>query len=213
MLKMKKVLFLCGYACESWIWNEVVEELQDNFTIQNIDWPINKCTQFDSLKDFAVWIDKNIDDNIDYIIGHSMGGLVALHLANMRSHTIQKVILVETFITSPSDFFKNLVTDKTPDELKYRLNTMMSNNKSNYSKKLLKELIDVNVLNLIQNINSKLYVINGDRGCGDTKKIINELNWPNSVKEKVDLHIVHNSCHFPMLENKKELVKILFTIL
>lgn len=213
---MKKGLFLSGYSCESWIWEDVTNKINSECNVRIIDWPIIKSSNFHCLSDFANWVNTEIlpaDVNYDFVVGHSMGGLVALYLAKLNPNKIKKIILIESFITSPSNFFKNLMMKETSQELLLKVSTMLKEQRRFYSDQLSYQLIDLDLTKLIKELKCNVYAIYGDRGVSDSGKVISELNWPSDIKFKVKLNIIHNSCHFPMLENSQELSSILNGIL
>lgn len=213
---MKKGLLLPGYACKSWIWENVKDMIKSECNIKLIDWPTNITSDFHSLENFANWIyKKEIEDTepYDFIIGHSMGGLVALHLAKMKPKKVKNVILVESFITTPSRFFQNLMMKDTSKELVDKTIDMLKEEKNFYSGQLNERLKDLDLSDLIFNIECEISAIYGDRGCNDGKKVLSELQWSRDIQAKIDFNIVHNSCHFPMLENPNETIALIKKVL
>ncbi len=73
-----KGIFLPGYACSSYIWEPIKNKINKNFNGKLIEWPKEKTKKYDSINDFVSWFSKEYlyGDDIDYLVGHSMGGLV-----------------------------------------------------------------------------------------------------------------------------------------
>jgi len=199
-----KGLFLPGYACTSYIWEALEREINNDFNGNIIDWP-TETKRYDTIENFTEWIAKTYmsKDNIDYIVGHSMGGLVALNVAR-RISKIKNIILLESYLHAPSPFFRNIVMDNTSDEIKSKILTMLKKEKENYSEVLKTKLKDVNMVSSLKNINCKVNLIYGDRGINDKNRIKSELDLPVGLISNLHISIINNSCHFPMVENPEE---------
>lgn len=209
---MKKGLLLPGYACKSWIWEAVQNELKTICQLEVLDWPTKLTSDFNSIEDFALWVREtmmNSDKIYDFVIGHSMGGLVALNVAETEVNRIEKIVLVETFITSPGSFFQNLMMEETSPELTEKVTSMLKEEQKYYSEQLIYQLKELDMTDFVMNLNCAVVALHGDRGCNDFAKVLSSLQWCNDLQLKVDMDLVSNSCHFPMLENPKELIDIL----
>lgn len=209
---MKHGLLLPGYACKSWIWEEVQNELKAICELEVFDWPTTLTSDFNSINDFARWVRErmvNSNKTYDFMIGHSMGGLVALNVVKMGTDLIEKTVLVETFITSPRSFFQNLMIEGTSTELVEKVSCMMKEEQKYYSEQLKYQLRELDLTDLVTNLNCEVVALHGDRGCNDYATVLSNLRWCNDLQLKVNMDIISNSCHFPMLENPKELINIL----
>jgi pimeloyl-ACP methyl ester carboxylesterase len=149
----------------------------------------------------------------DFIAGHSMGGLVALHLAATQNINLKNIILVESYITSPCEFFQNLVMENTDGNIKDRIMNMLKEESRYYSADLRKQLQNLDLTDLIPRVKSKITLLYGDRGFNNKDRIIKELCLPDATISKINIKSISNSCHFPMLENGSELTAILKSIL
>jgi hypothetical protein len=70
-----------GYACTSQIWEPIFDEL-GFYDLTLVDWPVEQTPGFHHLDDFAGWLGAAYwPGEYDFLIGHSMSGLVALRLA------------------------------------------------------------------------------------------------------------------------------------
>jgi len=209
---MKKGLLLCGYACKPWIWDGVKDRLEKEYDIDIIEWPNELIGTFNKVEDFAEWTINNysvVNTKIDFIVGHSMGGVIALYIAASKKVKVNKVVLVESFIRSPDKFFQNLVYDEANKDLILKITDMIKNEAQYYSSEIGNELSCLNVAELAYNLDCDIYAIYGDRGCGNKERVISELAFNQEVNRKVEVDIISNSCHFPMLENENEVVEYL----
>ncbi|QTL97833.1 hypothetical protein GM661_07445 [Iocasia frigidifontis] len=132
-----------------------------------------------------------------------MGGLVALNVARKRSE-IKNIILLESYLNTPSPFFRNIVMDNTSDEIKGKILNMLNNEKNNYSEVLKNKLRDLNMISSLKDINCKVNLIYGNRGINNKNKIISELDLPDDLISRQNINIISDSCHFPMVENPEE---------
>ena len=62
-------LFLCGYGCKPWIWEDIKKALQEHgHHIQLVEWPKDLITQFHDLTDYANWVNAHYEvSQFDYI--------------------------------------------------------------------------------------------------------------------------------------------------
>ena len=209
-----KGIFLPGYACSSYIWEPIKNKINKNFNGKLIDWPKEKTKKYDSINDFVSWVNKEYlyGDNIDYLVGHSMGGLVSLNIAE-KTDKIKKVILIESYLYTPSHFFRNIVMGNTSEIIKNNILNMLEKEKDNYSETLKNKLRDINMMSLINKVKCDINLIYGDRGINDKNKIISELKLAPKMLSKLNIRIVKNTCHFPMIENPEETTVILSELL
>lgn len=211
---MKRGIFLSGYGCEPWIWDRVKEKLGDDYVIDIIEWPKELIGTFNKVQDFADWTISRyskLDISLDFIVGHSMGGIIALYIASSKKVQVNKVVLMESFITSPGKFFQNLTYDNK--SLNLKITEMIKNEVQYYAPEINSELRCLDVTKLIYNSKCNIYGIYGDRGCGNKEKVVSELFYSKDVEKRVKIDIIRGSCHFPMLENEKEVVDYLKHIL
>lgn len=193
------LIFLPGFACQPWIWDEVAEALQRPF--QAIAWPDG-----DTVQQLTEAILPTLPADA-IVIGHSMGGLVGLELLNR--HLIRKLVMVESFVTPPPPFFQNLMLPDHP--LLPRVQEMLKQEKLRYPATLAESLKQVDSLQLAQSLQGRIVAIYGDRGSGDPENVRKQLGWPESLA--IPVQVIPNTCHFPMLENSQSLKSALGAIL
>lgn len=210
-------LFLCGYGCRAWIWEKVKKNFcntKDN--IKFVEWPAELTSSFNNLSDFSTWVKDNFIneyEKYDFIIGHSMGGIVALMLSTMEKVDVKQIVLVESYLTSVPKFFQNILMEDSNYVLKEKVMRMLKQECKNYSYKLGNKIKNLDSTSLIEKSQSKIHCIYGDRGSKRKEIVLNELELAADIKKHINIEIVSNSCHFPMLENSEEMVKVLNNIL
>jgi pimeloyl-ACP methyl ester carboxylesterase len=208
---MKKTgLALPGYACTAQIWKEIGSRLAPGIELTPVNWPGSLTPRFERIDDFASWLcDEYPISQYDFIIGHSLGGLVAVKAMAELNRSDQTIILLESFLTPPGPFFQNLLMPKTPLTLEAEVKQMLKDEREFYSARLQNDLKQVNLCNPALFKVEKVYALYGDRGCGDAERVKQELSWPGWMKARIPVGIVGNSSHFPMLENPQETTQAL----
>lgn len=205
-----RVLFLPGYACTSRIWQPVVDELGQQFEPVLVDWPTHQTPSFHALEDFAGWLaHKHPFGQYAAVVGHSMGGLVAIH--RLAQHPVRgiRLILVESFLHPPGPFFRNLLLPGAEPRLIQQVTEMLGTQRAFYSPTLAHALREVDLPASQLPAGQDISAIYGDRGSGRPEQVIRELNWPGSLSERIPVSVVSLACHFPMLENPSETVSLL----
>lgn len=187
------LLFLPGFACRPWIWDELATSL--GFPYQAIAWP-----EGDTVQQLTERILPELRSST-LAIGHSMGGLVGLEL--LERGIIERLVLVETFITPPPPFFRNLLLEGSPWESKVQ--EMLFEEKKRYPMSLAESLRVVDSLALAERHFDRITAVYGDRG--KPARVETELGWPDGLG--IPVRAIPHSCHFPMLENPEELARVL----
>lgn len=203
-----KGLFLPGYACTSQIWQLIRDELSSFCELTCIDWPTQTTADFHDIDDFAHWLCDSIEiEQYDFIVGHSLGGLVALRLTEIAKSIDPTIILVESFLAPPTSFFQNLLLNMKDSAQAQPIIQMLGQEKIHYSPVLGERLRDVDIRAWAIKRGKKFYAFYGDRGSGDSEKVLHELNWPESLSDLAEVTIIPNACHFPMIENSGAVLK------
>ncbi len=209
---MLKGLFLPGYACTTQIWQPVYEKIKEICEAGLVDWPAEVTPGFDGLDDFADWLYETYwPEEYDFIAGHSLGGLVALQLLASSRVTVPRVILVETFLLPPGPFFRNLVLHET--NATRIIPEMLEREGEHYSAHLREAIREVDMSEQVLKAGGRLYALYGDRGCRRPERVQEELRWPEEMAAGVEVSVIPEACHFPMLENPEAAARTLRRVL
>ena len=101
-----KGLFVPGLYCRSEIWEAAPAGLP-GVEVAALDWPWPE--RLDSLDACAAWLAGEIEcHGANFVVGHSFGGIVALHLGPPLP-----LVIVDTFLVTPHPFFRNHVWEPT----------------------------------------------------------------------------------------------------
>lgn len=211
---MKTGLGLCGYACTPWIWHRLTPYITPPFTLQFVSWPTALLPQFHTVSDFVDWLLQAEIKNhhYDFILGHSMGGIVAIQIA-AAVPKIGQVILLDSFVTPSSRFFQNFLAPPISKALQNQIINMLNLERPYYSTKLADNLRTTNLSPLFSQLNCQVTALYGDRGYADRTQLTSQLQWSSELLTKIAVHFIANANHFPMLENPQTTAEILLKIL
>lgn len=129
-----KLLFIHGAGGTKNKWRKV-KELLGSDSVEMIDLPghgENNTKLIPSIQDYASWIDNKISEDT-IVIGHSMGGLVALEVA-ARNQNVKGVVFAASSYELPVDskLLEKLSQGTFPDSLFY----------ASYAKEANKDLLE-----------------------------------------------------------------------
>lgn len=115
------------------------------------------------------------------------------------------------FLSSPPPFFQNLLLNQVASGP--AIPEMLSREKSHYSPALGDQLRNVDMREWVLTRKKTLHAFYGDRGSGAPESVVNELQWSEALSACVDVTVIPNACHFPMVENPSATLKSLRRIL
>ena len=209
-------IFLYGLNCKPWIWDDIKYDLR-KFEIEYVEYPKTITKNCTSVADLSMWVyETYLSNNIvyDFILGHSMGGLIALHLSMLPNVHINKTIFIESFLKPTEPFYRNLIMESNKSSIGDKVFAMLKEEDSNYTKELksnLKENFDYT--EYLERIHNNVYGIYGNRGNKEYPFLLRDLNLTREQLDKINISFVANSCHLPMLENPHELAQRIISIL
>lgn len=212
--KRKAVLFLPGFACESWIWEEAAARFADRFDCVRVDWPLERTPDFHEIGAFADWLEEAHGGDLARaaaLVGHSMGGLVSTALCARRPGP--RLILVESFPHGISPFFKNLSVEDGASATHRRLVDMVLRNGPRYSARLRKDLRLRDYSDLAAAYRGPFAGVYGMRASADAEEVRRALGWTPEVLARAALRFIPRCAHFPMLENPDECLRALDELL
>lgn len=117
----QSIIFVPGFACSGDVWNETIKELQSSYTCYVLTMagfsgvaPEENPSFEDWKKQIAVYIKKEkIEAPI--LVGHSMGGGLALALASDFPELIKKIIIVDALPCLPALTDPDFKSNPDPD--------------------------------------------------------------------------------------------------
>lgn len=207
---MKKGIFLYGVNCTLGIWNEIREAF-DDMNIIFVAYPHEITQQAHNISDIARWVYGEYGkEHFDFIVGHSMGGLIALELVAKYKMKCNTIILIESNLCPAKEFYKNLMLPANMTKFGDKIKRMFKNEAPYYREDLKFSLQkEFDFTPYINEISSKIFGIYGDRGIENYSKRIDDLCLENKIQQKINFKFIKNSCHMPMIENPLELTDVL----
>lgn len=209
-----KLLILYGVNCTKDIWDYINPYLS-NFEIDYVEYPHEVTLNAKKVDDITEWVYKNYSHHCyDAIIGHSLGGIIALQLIAKYKMKVDKIIYLDTNLKPANEFYRNLMTQKNMGKYGKTILQMFSEEKKFYTAELLKSIqVDFDYTNLVNEISQDIYAIYGDRGISEYPAKIQDLNLSEQVLSNLNLIFIQDSCHMIMVENPKQLSEIIKSIL
>ena len=130
-----KLLFIHGAGGTKNKWREA-EQYLDGIPFEKIDLPghgDNEYNAITSIQDYASYVTRDINEDT-IVVGHSMGGLVALELA-ARNKKVKGIVLAASFYELPvhEKLLEKLANGEFPESLFY----------ASYCKETKQELLDL----------------------------------------------------------------------
>lgn len=207
-------LILYGANCTLDVWNKMKSELAVH-NVTFVEYPYNITEKANNISDITKWVYATYgNERFDFILGHSMGGIIGLELVADFKLRCDKVIFIESNLKPAKNFYRNLMLPSNMGQYGKEIISMIKGEARYYSDSLKKALQEeFNYTDHIRKINSKVYGIYGDRGQKGYVNRISDLCLDDDIVAKIDLRFVENSCHMPMIENHEMLVDIIESIL
>lgn len=207
---MKKGIFLYGINCTVAIWDEVKDAFPD-MDATFVAYPHEITSNAHQVSDITNWVYETYGNNkFDFIVGHSMGGLIALELVARYKVNCDCIVFIESNLRPAKEFYRNLMLPANMLKYGNKIKNMFNNEAPYYRDELkfsLQQGFDFTPY--INEITCKIFGIYGDRGLEHYSRRIDDLCLDTDVVKKINFRFVRNSCHMPMVENPQELTNIL----
>lgn len=209
-------LLLYGLKCQPWIWDGMKSDLAD-CDIEYVEYPEDVTRTCVSIGELTAWVDEqylSLGQAYDFVLGHSMGGLIALQLSALDGARFKKTIFVESFLKPSEPFYHNLMMDANMALMGDRVLRMFGEEDAKYTPELKASLQeDFDFTESLDHIANAVFGIYGDRGTRDTALLLRNLDLDDHRLGRLDISFIHDACHLPMLENPHELAQRILSIL
>jgi len=185
--------------------------------IEYVEYPGEVTRTCVSVSELTAWVNEQYlsrGQAYDFVLGHSMGGLIALQLSALDGVHFKKTIFVESFLKPPEPLYHNLMMEGNMATMGDKVLAMFSEEDAKYTLELkasLKE--DFDYTGSLDHIANRVLGIYGDRGNRDHSLLLRNLDLDDQQLGKLDISFIRDSCHLPMLENPHELAQRILSIL
>ena len=209
-----RLMMLYGVNCTKDVWNHIVPYFK-NFEIDYVEYPHEITSTAKKVDDITEWVYKNYNQHhSDAIIGHSLGGIIAMQLITKYKMKVDKLIYLDTNLKPANKFYRNLMTQKNMEKYGVSILQILNKERRFYTDELLESIqVDFDYTNLVNEIPQNIYAIYGDRGMPEYPNKIQDLNLSPQTLSNLNLVFIHNSCHMIMVENPKQLSEVIKKIL
>lgn len=209
-----RLMMLYGVNCTKHIWDYINPYLK-NFEIDYVEYPHEVTRNAKKVDDITEWVYKNYGHHCyDAMIGHSLGGIIALQLIAEYKMKAGKLIYIETNLKPANEFYRNLMKQKNMEKYGKSILQMLSEEREFYTADLLKSIQDdFDYTDLVNHISQDIYAVYGDRGLPEYPAKIQDLNLPAQILDNLNFVFIHDSCHMIMVENPEQLSETIKRIL
>lgn len=205
-----KGLFLYGVNCTNDIWENIKEGMA-SYDITYVTYPHEITTQAKTPQDITKWVYETYhDQQFDFIVGHSLGGILALELAAIYHMDPGCIIFLDTNLKPANAFYRNLMTPVHMELYGTDVMNLMNQERGYYHPKMLEALQEVfDYTPYLKDIKCPIYGIYGDREQPGYEHRYTDLCLNESDFKRLHIRFIEHSCHMPMIENPKQLVDII----
>jgi pimeloyl-ACP methyl ester carboxylesterase len=96
----QQIILISGLACKNEIWHKTVDSLSADATVYSVDYYNDfnhQLTTIDTITNQILnWIEKQKISN-PIIVGHSLGGVLALNVASKLNGNIEKLVIIDSY--------------------------------------------------------------------------------------------------------------------
>ena len=201
-----RCLMLYGVYCTKDIWKELEATLTD-YKVDYVEYPHSITENAKKVETISEWVFEMYGHHsYDAIIGHSMGGIIALQLAVMYKMKAKRIILLDTNLKPANAFYRNLMTHENMKKYGEYVQLMFNEEKPFYTAECLNSIqADFDYTHLVLAATQSIYALYGDRGKPDYPSKISDLNLSEHVLNRLHLLFIHHACHLIMIENPQAL--------
>lgn len=206
-----KGLFLYGLHCTKSVWDPV----KDRFSAigaEYAEYPHEVLKEAQTVSDLTRWVYERYKDcRFDFIVGHSMGGIIALELAAVYSFPVSCVIFIDTNLKPANAFYRNLMLPANMEKYGQPVGDMLKSESAFSSGSLIQSLQDdFDYTAYLKRISCPIYGIYGDRGRENYDKRVVDLCLDAETVNRITFKFVKDACHLPMIEAPEALANLLY---
>ena len=209
-----RLLMLYGVNCTDRVWDALKPYLE-KYEVDYVAYPHEITRKVNEVEDLSKWVYETYHHHTyQAVIGHSLGGIIALQLISKYKMKFDKMIYLDTNLKPANEFYRNLMTPEHMKLFGEEVLPMFQAERKYYTPSLLESLQEeFDYTKYIKEINQKVYAIYGDRGQPEYQDKITDLNLPDELFNKIEFRFIHNACHMIMMENPKQLHETIELIL
>lgn len=209
-----RLLLLYGAYCTNAIWKELAPYLAEH-AVDYAAYPRAVTAGAARVEALTDWAFAAYGSNAyDAVIGHSLGGIVAVQLAARYRMHFDHIICLDTSFKPANAFYRNLLTPAHMDAFGQTLLDAFGRERAFYGPALVRALReDFDYTADLRAVSGNVSVIYGDRGVPAYTGRIADLNLDADTRSRLEIRFLPNACHMPMLENPAQLSVMLKDIL
>jgi pimeloyl-ACP methyl ester carboxylesterase len=213
-LKQMGILLLYGINCKKNVWDAFVKLLPD-YVFDIVEYPHEVTRTAICVDDLAEWVyEQYKNGEYDVVIGHSLGGIIALQLVQKYKMPTDEIILLDTSLKPAGQFYRNLMTSAHMEVYGEKVLADFTDERQYYTPELYKAVQDdFDYSAYVLDREKIVHAVYGDRGVPDYENRIDDLNLSKNVLEHLDIRFIPDACHMIMIENPRKLAELVKEIL
>jgi len=212
------LVFLHGYTCTLNDWRSIAEPLSESYQVLLTDFRCHgqsdkpvRSLSIGGYSDDVHFICAQLGVSKPTILGHSMGGMVALDYALRYSDEVRALVLAEghSHIETTARLTGSGVSDERTDpQIAWAIAEQMNEGARYIDTSLWQSLMDFDVRPLLHHLTIPILFLWGDRYGDVTEERFASLleAFGYSGMDNVEARLIRNSHHFLMLEQPEQVL-------
>jgi pimeloyl-ACP methyl ester carboxylesterase len=208
--RKRKLLLLYGLRCTKRVWDDLAPYFVE-YEVDYVEYPHEVTLQAKKVNDLTQWVYENYGEKTyDAIVGHSLGGIIALQLVSDYNMKAKQVFLLDTNLRPAEAHYRNLMTPEHMQQYGDRVLPMLKAEAKFYTPALFEAIQnDFDFTELILSAKQAVFALYGDREQPEYERKISALNLPDEVLGKIELRWIEHACHMIMVENPSALAELI----
>ena len=210
MRKKQRLLLLYGVRCNRSVWDDLVPYLAD-YDLDIVEYPHEVTMRAKRVEDLTRWVyEKYGEKTYDAIIGHSLGGIIALQMVADYNLKTEQIFLLDTNLKPAEAFYRNLMTPEHMQQYGDSFLPMLKAEATYYTTELFREIQgEFDFTELVLRAKLRVLAIYGDRDQPGYDKKVSDLNFFGQVLAKLNFRWIEHACHMIMMENPVGLAEVI----
>jgi len=208
--RKRKLLLLYGVCCTKRVWDDLAPYFAE-YELDYVEYPHEMTLKATKVEDLTQWVYENYGMNAyDAIVGHSLGGIIALQLVSDYNMKAKQVFLLDTNLKPAEAHYRSLMTPEHMQQYGDFIVPMLKSEAAYYTPELFQAIQnEFDFTELVLRAKQRVFALYGDREQPEYEHKISALNLPDEVMGKFELRWIEHACHLIMVENPSALAELI----
>ena len=202
MQSKQRLLLLYGVCCTKSVWKDLAPCFAD-YDLDVVEYPREVTLRATRVEDLTRWVFENYNKiAYDAIVGHSLGGIIALQLVADFNMPVDRIFLLDTNLKPAEAFYRNLMIPNHLKQYGDSVLPMLKAEAAHYTPELFQAIQgEFDYTGLALRAKQKVFALYGDRDQPGYERRASDLNLPDEVLAKLNFRWIEHACHMIMMEN------------